>query len=230
MPVPLLGDLHDGVPLDEAAATLAASEAQDDSMVLGLRAELDQIAASVRMPDGIRLVEQVARLNHALFNERGFAGDDETYDAPENSLLNAVLERRRGLPILLSIVVIGIGRRVGVPFEPIAFPGHFLVTPRGADPRFFVDPFRQGAVINDTQLRIRHQRIRAAVPEAPDYERTVSPADFRAVLARVCNNLALSYVRRDQRDGVSRMLRQLKSLTPFDGGMVASLQHYLDEA
>jgi regulator of sirC expression with transglutaminase-like and TPR domain len=41
----------------------------------------------------------------------GFAGDLEHYDDPDNSMLDLVLTRRRGLPILLSIVYVEAARR-----------------------------------------------------------------------------------------------------------------------
>ena len=45
-------------------------------------------------------------------------------------MLDVVLARRRGLPILLATVMIEVGRRVGVPVVGIGMPMHFLV--RGA--------------------------------------------------------------------------------------------------
>ncbi len=53
-------------------------------------------------------------LRHHLFDEVGFAGDSQRYDEPENSFLQLVLTRRRGLPILLATVMIEVGRRAGV--------------------------------------------------------------------------------------------------------------------
>ena len=73
----------------------------------GARPSLDELAAGCAEPtfDGLR---------RHLFDELGFAGDAEHYDDPRNSFLDVVLERRRGLPILLATVMIEVGRRAGV--------------------------------------------------------------------------------------------------------------------
>jgi regulator of sirC expression with transglutaminase-like and TPR domain len=44
----------------------------------------------------------------------GFVGDREHYDDPSNSMLDLVLTRRRGLPILLSVVYVEVARRAGI--------------------------------------------------------------------------------------------------------------------
>jgi hypothetical protein len=47
--------------------------------------------------------------------DHGFAGDRDRYDHPGNSMLDLELSRRRGLPILLSVVYIEAIRRAGIP-------------------------------------------------------------------------------------------------------------------
>ena len=69
--------------------------------------------------------------------------------------IDEVIQRRRGLPILLSIVTIEVAARVGLHLDPIGFPGHFLVSPREGEPRFYVDPFHAGAILRQDDLRAR---------------------------------------------------------------------------
>src|SRR5450755_4022683 len=52
----------------------------------------------------------------------GFAGNRERYDDPDNSMLDLVLARRRGLPILLSVVYIEVARRGGIPLAGVGLP------------------------------------------------------------------------------------------------------------
>ena len=56
---------------------------------------------------------------NALFGADGFRGDVEDYHSEENSLLDRVLDRRLGMPVTLSAVVIEVGARVGVPLTMI---------------------------------------------------------------------------------------------------------------
>src|SRR5205809_517803 len=59
------------------------------------------------------------------------------------------LDRRTGIPITLAVVLIEVGRRVGLDVRGVSFPGHFLVrceTPRGP---VFVDPFSGRTLARD---------------------------------------------------------------------------------
>jgi regulator of sirC expression with transglutaminase-like and TPR domain len=62
------------------------------------------------------------RLREHLFEELGFRGNAEDYYDPRNSLLNDVLDRRLGIPITLSLVLMEVARRVGLAVEGIGLP------------------------------------------------------------------------------------------------------------
>jgi len=100
------------IPLDEAAMLIAAHA----NPALDIEAQLtrlDETAAQVGRGD----TEQVCRL---VFENLGIRGDTATYDDPRNSYLDQVLDRRRGIPISISVLLIEIGRRCGVPGQPLA--------------------------------------------------------------------------------------------------------------
>ena len=70
--------------------------------------------------------ETARALGGYLFGQLGFAGNREDFHDPRNSFLNEVLERRLGIPISLSVVYVGIARRLGLAAAGIGFPSHFL--------------------------------------------------------------------------------------------------------
>ena len=91
-------------------------------------------------PDGV--------LAH-LFGSEGFRGNDADYYDPDNPMLDRVLDRRRGIPITLSVVLIEVGRRLGVAFTGIGAPGHFIV--RDERSGVYLDPFNGGRVLDATR-------------------------------------------------------------------------------
>ena len=69
--------------------------------------QFDNLSMTVEGTDVVSVVR-------SLRDQLGFDGDRQNYDDPENSMLHLVIERRRGLPILLAVETIpDIFRTVG---------------------------------------------------------------------------------------------------------------------
>jgi regulator of sirC expression with transglutaminase-like and TPR domain len=133
-------------PLDLLALALAAEFREVDED--GARRALETLGEEVAAAGARTADEQVAVLSNVLGDTHGFAGDTEEYDHPDNSMLDVVLERRRGLPILLSVVYIEVARRARIPLAGVGLPGHFVVGHAGSRPPLLLDPFNTGRAID----------------------------------------------------------------------------------
>jgi regulator of sirC expression with transglutaminase-like and TPR domain len=170
------------VPLDEVALTVSAA-LQGGLDVVGWLAALDELAAACPTPtfEGIR---------RHLFETAGFTGNTARYDDWRNSCLDRVLDTRRGIPITLSVVMIEVGRRLGVEIHGVGMPGHFLV---GDGDDVFVDAFHSGQVLDRAGCRALCASITG--------DRLVWRDDFldvtssRAIVARMLNNLVAGFAR-----------------------------------
>jgi regulator of sirC expression with transglutaminase-like and TPR domain len=210
----LVREYGDHLPLDRACALLAAEEQPGLDPDEPLR-ELDRLAASVHIPRSAETVEQIARLNQALFVREGFRGDGEDYEDPRNSLLDQVLTRRRGLPILLSVVYMEVARRCGVGIDGIGFPGHFLVSPSDADPRFYVDPFAGGRIVRREELKLRLAKLLTGKgPFAVEDERLLEALSARATFVRINNNLKSHHLQGQDLASALRAVNRLCLLEP----------------
>ena len=95
-------------------------------------AMLDGLAASVTSTD-------VDGLQAAL---AGFGGTADDFDDLRSSLLTEVLRRRRGLPILLSVLWVEVAARVGVAASYATVPGRVVVVLGDLEDEFVLfDPF-----------------------------------------------------------------------------------------
>lgn len=142
-----------GSRLDEAALLVAAAgQGHGEAWVAQQLARLDEIAAGC--PDGLD-----GLLSH-LFSAEGLGlqGDIEGYAEPVNSFIDQVLDRRRGIPISLSVLAISIGRRTGLTLVGVGMPGHFLVRHEG-QPRVLVDCFDGGRRLSSGDCEAIVQRI-----------------------------------------------------------------------
>jgi len=159
--------------------------------------------------------QKMAVINRHLFEELGYAGDNEHYYDPRNSYLNEVFERRLGNPISLALVQIEVARRLGVPLDGVSFPGHFLVRLPVDDGLLVMDPCKGGGPLDEDELR---QGARPHLGgEAPDDRALVqilSPATHRAILMRVLRNLHGVYAERDDWERAARSADRMLRLLP----------------
>lgn len=103
---------------------------------------------------GINDIEQVVdAINHVLFEEEGFHGENDDYYDPRSALLSEALDRHAGLPITLSILYIELSRRIGADVAGVALPGRFLVKFSGYFGQVVVDPFDGGRVLSTLELQ-----------------------------------------------------------------------------
>jgi regulator of sirC expression with transglutaminase-like and TPR domain len=173
--------VRDEPPLDELALALAA-EFRDVDAQRAL-ARLDELGEEVGRNGGEPLEAVVA----VLGRRHGFTGDREQYDDPANSMLDIVLQRGRGLPILLSVVYVEVARRAGIALAGVGLPGHYVVARFDPPPPVLLDPF-DGGVPLDELPKLEHVR----------------PWGVHETVLRMLNNLVGSFARRND---VGRAIR-----------------------
>lgn len=199
---------EESLPLDEAALIISAS-ARPSLDVGAQLGRLDGIAADIaRVAGGDRPDSRA--VCRALFDEMGLAGDREGYDNPENSYLDRVLDRRLGIPISLSVILIEVARRCGVRLEAVGMPGHFLVRDP-AQPEFLIDAFSGGRRLDRAACE---QLLRGVTAGTAALTPGMLAATGKwATLARMLANLDRSFDDRGDRDGLRRV-SQLRAAVP----------------
>jgi regulator of sirC expression with transglutaminase-like and TPR domain len=85
-------------------------------------------------------------LMQAMRVDLGLHGNTEHYYDAANSYLNIVIETRMGLPILLSLVLTAIGKKLGLNVDGAGFPGHFMARYEDDGGVWYLDTFH-GAVM-----------------------------------------------------------------------------------
>ena len=136
------------------------------------------------------------RLREFLFEEEGFTGNVDDYHDPRNSCLNDVLERRMGIPITLSVIMMEVGRRLGLKIVGVGLPGHFVVRAEVGSEPVLLDPFDGGALL--THERAADLVARAVGRRIPLTEAHFAPASKRQILSRMLMNLRGIYCRREE--------------------------------
>ncbi len=180
------------------AALLCAAELPDHHDVDTTLLRIDALADGLRTT-GFRPGEPAADVDALvghLAGVHGFVGDHGTYHDPANSLLGEVLDRRRGLPITLTILYVAIGRRLGVPIFPVALPGHVVAGVGGGEQPVVFDPFHGGARLDEAEMT---RRVEEATDGRLGFRRSMlRPSPAPNMIRRLLNNLTRDFTTADR--------------------------------
>ncbi len=205
------------------AALLVAEGVYPDFTPQPGLAELDRLAGEVsdRVGPGATARQRIRAMQAVLFGSVGhsepFRGDPGAWGDPENSYLHRVLERRRGLPVTLSVLYMEIGRRIGLEVTGVPFPGHFLVRVALEEGVAVVDPCFGAKTLGVPDLLRRIARFVEDPEEARvRLERVLEGTTPRFVLARVLRNLERALLEREDFAGALQAVDKRVVLTPDD--------------
>lgn len=172
--------------------------------------QLDQLASQVRKklgpnvsPAELAPAKAVAVIQQVLFQQHGFTGEIANYDHPNNSSLAHVLKNRKGLPILLSHVVVSVADRVDLPFVGVPIAGRYMVkydgaqAPAGAPQQdILLDPFGGGKILTWEQLQ-------NMIPGL-DRETALDASPKRETVVRMLRNLEADYLETGDHEAAER--------------------------
>ncbi|MEZ4215625.1 MAG: transglutaminase-like domain-containing protein [Myxococcota bacterium] len=203
--------------IDVARAALwLAAEADPRAEVDRHLERLDALGEAARagVEAAADAAEAVAHLNHVLFERERFRGNEHDYYDPRNSFLGDVLDRRRGIPITLSIVYVEVARRAGLEAHGVGFPGHFLAKVVDRDGgAIVVDAFHGRVLTRDACA----ERLRGALgPQAVLADEHLAAASAHQTLRRMLTNLKQIHLQRRQLDAALACVDRILLLAPDD--------------
>jgi regulator of sirC expression with transglutaminase-like and TPR domain len=167
---------------------------------------IDRLAMEVaeRVGGERDVYQSIAGLNEILFRCHGYRGNRAEYFDPKNSFLNEVIERKKGIPITLSVLYMEVAQRIGLPLHGVGFPGHFLVKYTGSPQEIVIDPFNGGEIQATASLENLLRRLYGG--RAMLHPDLLQPVTKKQILRRMLNNLKLIYL------GANDFLRGLSML------------------
>lgn len=198
----------DAINLAEAALLIAAEEYPRLDIALYLE-KLDHFGdlARERVGNLMDAHDAIAALNATLFDQLGFRGNREQYRDPRNSYLNAVIDRRTGIPITLTVVYMEVARRIGLFVQGVGLPMHFVAKHRAATGDIYIDPFNGGRLIGEIGCaEILAQMSGGRMALRPEYLEAVTP---KQILTRMLNNLLGVYSTSDPHRALAAIERIL---------------------
>ena len=151
----------------------------------------------------------ISMLNEHVFEKYGFQGDDEDYYDPRNNFLNAVIDKKTGIPITLSIIYSEVAKYIGLDLRIVGFPGHVVVK---YEEEMIIDPFYSGRLLTINDLEeILYRNFGDGVEFIPEYLNT---ATTDQILTRLLRNLKNAYTQSYAYDKAMRCTDMILGIRP----------------
>ncbi|UII34853.1 transglutaminase-like domain-containing protein [Fulvivirga ulvae] len=180
------GDLLEGM-------WLVATYQYPDLELQKLRQDLEQIyyEAWLEFKTDIHPYDQVKLLNSVLFNKLKFGANTKNFHSPGNSMINVVLEGRKGNPISLCVLYMLVAQKLKMPVYGVNLPNLFILTFKPENEnysQFYINAFNRGLIFSreDIDNYIAELRIN---PQDTFYQ----PCSNQDIVLRSLRNLVNSF-------------------------------------
>lgn len=132
--------------------------------------------------------DQIKNLNQVMFGKMGYSSNLQNIFAPSNSMLNVVLESKRGNPISLCVLYMLVANRLKMPVFGVNLPNLFVLTYKSDEAQFYINAFNKGVVFSksDIDKYISDMHLQRD-------ERFYQPCSNIEILQRVLRNLMLAF-------------------------------------
>ncbi|MBI4549891.1 MAG: hypothetical protein HY714_03080 [Candidatus Omnitrophica bacterium] len=196
--------------LEQGALFLAQFDSADlDRAAVSSR--LDAFSERVRERCMSHLPPQsvLASLCRYLFQEEKFKGNQKNYYDPDNSYLNRVLERKTGIPISLSVLMLAVAERLQLPLMGVGMPGHFLIKLATEGGSLFIDAFNQGQCLSRDDCK--KWLIKSGFGFKEEY---LSAVNDEEIVGRMIRNLVCVYSAKRENRKAEVLSDYLRAITP----------------
>ena len=135
--------------------------------------------------------DQVQVLNYVLFRTHKLAANTQNFHSPANSMLERVLESKRGNPLTLCVIYLLVAQRLFLPVYGVNLPNLFVLTFQpplpGMEP-FYINCYNRGLVLSRTD--IEHYVGQLNITPNPIFFEPCSNLD---IVRRALRNLQMSF-------------------------------------
>lgn len=174
-----------------AGMWIVATYQYPDTELSKLRQDLEQIYYDtwLEFRNDIYPFDQVKVINSVLFGKLKFAANSKNFHSPGNSLINVVLETRKGNPITLSVVYLLVAQKLKLPVYGVNLPNLFVLTYKDErHTQFYINAFNRGIIFSrhDIENYIRELHL---APQESFFE----PCDNVEIIRRTLRNLVMSF-------------------------------------
>lgn len=156
-----------------------------------LRQELEQIYYETWLEFKPELypLDQIKVVNSVLFNKLKFGANTKNFHSPGNSMINVVLESRKGNPITLCVIYLLVAQKLKLPVFGVNLPNLFILTYKDDhNNQFYINAFNRGLIFSKQDIENYINELHL-VPQPSFFE----PCESVEIIRRTLRNLIMSF-------------------------------------
>ena len=156
--------------------------------------------AWLQLRDEIHPDDAVKTLNHIFFNIHGYMANTKSFHSPANSMINQVMDTKRGNPISLCVIYMLVAQRLGLPIFGVNLPNIFVLTFKNPQTQFYINVFNSGQIYykKDIDLHLKQLQI-------DPNERFYEPCSNMEIIRRTLLNLMVAFKKTDEQERVAEL-------------------------
>jgi len=133
--------------------------------------------------------DKVKILNSVLFSKLKYRANTKNFHSPGNSMLNVVMETKKGNPISLCVIYMMVAQKLKLPVYGVNLPNLFILTYKENDePNFYINAFSRGLIFSKEDIDNYISELRIT-PQDSFYE----PCSNKDIVRRTLRNLINSF-------------------------------------
>jgi regulator of sirC expression with transglutaminase-like and TPR domain len=132
--------------------------------------------------------DQIKVINSVIFNKLKFGANTKNFHSPGNSMINVVLETRRGNPITLCVIYLLIAQKLKLPVHGVNLPNLFIITYKDDKHQFYINAFNRGLIFSKQDIENYIHELHM-VPQQSFFE----PCNSLEIIRRALRNLVMSF-------------------------------------
>jgi regulator of sirC expression with transglutaminase-like and TPR domain len=155
-----------------------------------LKKEIEQLYYEVWLDfkKDLHPYDQVKMINSAIFDKIKFRANTKNFHSPGNSMINVVLETKRGNPISLCVLYILIAQKLELPIFGVNLPNLFICTYKTQEHQFYINAFNKGLIFSKPDIENYVQQL-----HLNPIDLFFEPCRNEDIVKRVLRNLIISF-------------------------------------
>jgi len=190
---------------------LVATYQYPDLDLAKLRRSIDQLYydAWLELRPEMNPIDQITVLNDVLFRKMRFSANTKNFHSPGNSMINVVMESKRGNPISLCVVYLLICQKMNIPLYGVNMPNLFLLTYKTDNVQFYINAFSKGLTLTRKDI----DNYLASLNLSP-LDVFYEPCSHVDIVRRTLRNLMVSFQKANEDDKVAEVKQLLRIISP----------------